>query len=761
VIVQDEFHDEQTIKLDKSELSNNHLRDRNMIKISLVATVVAASLFTAICVGAKSPQSLNVANEEWLSVPSQSLVVEKGSPLDFSSLVPQGRYNCGMLQSGPHWRPEFPDHSETDLLVGQLKLHGYNLIRIQYIDYRLFKNSVITGAIDKVQLDRFYYLLYKLKSVGISWGLDIISRGEKSIGGNSIFEKSSPDDIRVRLHFDPAARQSWIKFVDSVYASKNPYTNQSILEDKNLVFITGANENGIEFSSKPYQKYPTGLDLAYDTWVKNLLKHDVNFRKKNTIIADEISRNGSAPLPVDWKDASSDQDIFRKFISYLEIDTYNWMKIQLKSRGFYGDLLEYHEWNNSLDNRTRSQLPIIDVHAYAGDVSNFAIGSNFVIPDISSNYGLDFALIPFGAQWAGKPMVMTEYGQPYPNEFRYQSGLFYPALASFQGFKFICRTAEQAVEADIPSSDGEKARGIRAYDVGVDPVERVNETMATVLFGRSDVSLAYSKILLPFGQSEMQYHSGFLTSDVRRSALLSRLLIFDPKNVDLIHPNSIVVEIPRNSQKIFDKIKSSTRDFVGVGRGWIDSMLDKLKGIGYFNNNNITDIPHGKYQSDTGELTVDTGSGLIVVNTQRSKAFSSNKPTSNIKVGSFLFSDLSSAGMVGAISLDGKKLEYSNEILFVISGDVRNNGMELSGNLPNATLVNWGKYPMMMKRVSVNVNFFSNYRHDAVLKTLSLRGSVLATKKVDFLGGVAKIKLDIGAVSGMPTNYFLLERVQQ
>jgi len=724
---------------------------RALLTLGLTGTIAIA--LASLLKAEKNPDS-----DEWLPLSPQSLLIDKDSPLNLSSIVPSTRFNCGMLQSGPHWRPEFPDHTATDQLVEQLERHGYNLVRIQYIDYRLFRGSKIAGTINPDQLDRFYYLLSKLKEHHIRWGLDILSRGEKVLGQSSIFEKVSPDDMRVRLHFDPKARRAWLDFVDAVYAAKNPYTGSSILADPNLLFVSGANENTIAFSARPSQPFPTGFDKIFAQWLKSKAGSGETHNHKQAYSSESLTHD-QAVLPKAWDDAGANRDLLLQFVSDLEVQTYQWMQAELGQRGFHGELLQYHETYNGLDNRTRSRLPIIDVHSYAGDVSNFAEGSHFVLPDLATSSGLNYALISFAAQWAGKPMVMSEYGQPYPNELRFQSGVLYPALAGYQGIAFICRTAEQAVENEVPYSSQRRNQGIRAYDVGLDPVERVNETLATFLFGRGDISPARSTVAVPFSPSDMKYHAGFLTSDVRRSVLLSRLLLFDPKSRGLLPQGAVVMPMSDSQSNLIQQTRTAIRDATGYGGGWLSQLTTTLREKEKLRKENRTNVENGLYENDTGEIFVDTQNGTITVDTPKTKAVAANSSLTDWYVGVLRIEHLSGAGLVAAVSLDNRSLDQSSKILLMLSGDVQNTRQKLDGDGTDRILRQWGAFPLLMKRRISKLSLPAGSFTLARLSTLSLNGDVLKQEDIPVISGRLHITLDVGDMPGKPTNYWVLEPI--
>ena len=99
---------------------------------------------------------------EWVPVREVSLEVRAGSPLDFSSLLPNASIDANSrLVAGPDgrlafarapeqpvrmlcaslaWSPAsggFPDHDGAERYARQLAMHGYNIARLHFVDASL------------------------------------------------------------------------------------------------------------------------------------------------------------------------------------------------------------------------------------------------------------------------------------------------------------------------------------------------------------------------------------------------------------------------------------------------------------------------------------------------------------------------------------------------------------------------------------------------------------------------------------------------
>lgn len=717
---------------------------------------------------------------EWLVLPSQSLVIERGGPLDFSRLTPSapaggrgamtigqdgtlqfadgspaGRFHCALLASGPQQSPSFPSHAESDRLAEQLKRHGYTLARIHNLDYLLTRTATTPMAIDAEQHDRFLYLLAALKREGIYWMVDVLTQPAHDLIGRDWSKGGSADDLRVRLHFDPAARTGWSQFLDRTLNVRNPYTGRTTLSDPALAFVVGANENSMAFAARRAKPFPTGLDAAFDRFVRQRFPTPRALGAIGDLDPAERAGNRIA-LPPDWQANGPRAAIFDLFVASLERDTYRWMRGALTRRGFRGPLLGYHEWYAGATNRTRAALPIIDIHAYVGEVASQRPGAQFSLPSITSPAGMGEMLTHFSSRWLDRPMLASEYGSPFPNRYRYESGLIFPALAAFQGWSTLCRMAFLPVETDIPSPGGD-ARPMRGYSVGLDPNERAQETLAALLFLRGDVRPATRTVAASFGEEQFRNRgSAFVPGPVKRAALLARFGLIAPEQVATLPPDGVALALgtPANT-----RIGKAMAILGGADDAAMRRLIERLRANGTLTPDNRTDPAAGIFQSHTGEITVEQPAGTMTVHTPRTEAISSTGPLAATKVGRLEIRHSNGGALIAASSLDGRPLGDSRSILLIVTGDTRNTDQQLDMVGTRYRLVQWGRLPILVRRITADVTLRLAAPGDAILSTLDLRGEPMRRSAVRAdAQGRFTLPLDMGAVAGRPTTFFLLER---
>ncbi|MEP9403996.1 hypothetical protein [Sphingomonas sp. VNH70] len=741
--------------------------------------VLVAFTLPALLIAA-TPDVPGDGGGEWVPVPAQSLAVAAGSALDFSGLAAANpgdgpvvvrngrlvfdrsgapaRFNCAMVNAVER-HSTFPTHDEADRIAVQLRRHGYTLVRQQFIDQRLTRRATRDLEVDPEALDRFFYFQAALKRNGLSLMLDIVSGNGTGIRGQA-WGPSNADDLRVRMHFDPAARALWLRWVDQVFARTNPYTGRSTLADPALAFVSGANENGIAFGRSDAQPFPTGFGAYFDRWVRARLPTPARLAAAIPDLS-AAERSGAAPvaLPRNWRGSDARTGLLLRYVADLEVGTNRWMSERLAERGFRGPNLTNNDWNAAMTGETRSRLPVVDVHAYGGEVSSFTPGSRFQLIDATSDGGLALWTLNAGQRWLDRPMVSTEYSSPYPNPTRYETGLLFPAIAAFQQYGLICRMAFSSVEPAIPAP-GKGVIPLMSYTVGLDPAERAAETLATMLFHRGDVAPARRTVAGVLGGADFDRPgAAFLPAGIKRATLLARFGLVTPERAGSLPSDVLLLSASDGADSYGARLLARVRRIL---RGGVDAQTEQLvaalRANGTLGPSNRTDATRGIFQSDTGELTIDQQQQRITVVTPRTEAASVTGATTGIALGRMRIERIDGGALLGATSLDGAPVATSRRLLLVMAGDVRNQGMQLDGAGQLRQFRSWGSLPMAMRRITAAVTLRTGARRTGRFSVLALDGTPMAGRAVTTDGdGSLRLALDTVAVPGRPTTFFLLE----
>ncbi|CAA9346138.1 MAG: GH148, partial [uncultured Microvirga sp.] len=496
---------------------------------------------------------------EWLTVPDESLVVARGSALDFSGLSAPGpagvagrvivgasgalsfaqapdrraRLNCASIA----WSPAtggFPDHRTADLYAEQLRIHGYNLVRFHYVEATLMTDRKGDFDFDPEALDRFRYFLAALKRQGIYWVFDVLTSPNGARGDVFPHRWVEKHDLKLEVYVDDGARRHWRRLAETLLGAVNPHTGIRPLDDPALALVVLANENGLEFlsllqSRKTGQAYPDKLRPAFNAWLRKTYPNEGALKAAwGGLETGESLGAGTVHFPRDRFDPGPRMRDKQRFFLDLEAETFGWMERELRSLGYRGLVTSYNNWGSTAADLTRGQLSVVARHGYFDEVLGYEPGESITQRsslDDEAGYVRSLA----AARWLGRPFVVTEYGHPFWNRFRREAGLVLPAYAALQGWDFVCRHAEGAIDLSTRQSAPRK-RQLTPYGIGLDPVARAGETLAALLFHRGDVAPARGVAAIPLGGERdlVDQGQGDWPADLTTVGLMTKLGLVAP-----------------------------------------------------------------------------------------------------------------------------------------------------------------------------------------------------------------------------------------
>ena len=306
------------------------------------------------------------AADLWLPVKDTSLIIESGSILDFSGLVPLRKLDDKrvVVSADGHFSVQgkpgpqrflmaalgfgvatgsFPDHAFADLYATQLRMHGYNMARLDFVEATLMHNRKADFDFEPEQLDRFYYLLSALKREGIYFVLNGLSSDNAGFG-NVKDRWRDQHHAKLRVYYDSVMQAHWKKLMASMLGSTNPYTGTSTLADPALAGLIMVNEGGLDFVTR--SGVPDELRPLFADWLNKKYGSTPALTKawNGELWADESLEAKSVrfPKPDAW--TSKRMSDTQQFFFELEKTTADWMTHYLRQLGYKGLLTAYDNW---------------------------------------------------------------------------------------------------------------------------------------------------------------------------------------------------------------------------------------------------------------------------------------------------------------------------------------------------------------------------------------------------------------------------------
>lgn len=692
----------------------------------------------------------------------------------------------------------FPDKSIIDKLVTQYKMHGYNAVRFHFLEYILMYRRQLDFDYDPIQLDRFYYFVSKLKSNGIYLILDGLSApnggyGDNALNGYYWDRYIDQKNLKFNIYFDLTAQQHWKDLVNKMYATVNPYTGLTTFQDPVLAGVILVNENNL-LNTGFAGSNQLVVKAKFSQWLLN--KYGSNSALKKTwgieLSAAENIEIGQINLPSygTSTDAPSKRmaDI-QRFFSETEKITSNWMTAYIAGLGYQGSVTAYHFLSNPNSHLSRGQFKWVDMHNYFAQeyydytrdsAGEFSIAQNSMIgSNATFGSGADFIRQIAITRHLGKAFTVSEYGHVAWNQYRRETSLAMPAYAAFQSFDGICQHSDSIALTYNPSLGRNNL--VLPYSVGTDPISRVTDTLAAILYLRGDVLPARRNIGAKLTSSDVYTKSFFsdaIAPDVTKLALVVGLgldLEGDMKarvdtgvstvkydaQVDVYKPGQLSLFSFSGTQFFNTPPSSISWDAYWVAR------VQNLRDSQLISATNQTDAANGVYHSDTGELLMNAPQKSMRLISARTEALvfnnliSSNSPV-NLSSVSIISADSPALVSVSAMdTVPTTSIANSKRMLIVLATDARNTGMNFANGSNNTSLVNinnkpdFGKLPVLIRAAKVKISI-----KKANQKTLKVYSVDLTGQRRDLIPIILQsnfkieFELDISTLSNGATTYF-------
>ena len=456
----------------------------------------------------KTPASggvLDFSTQPYLHRPAGKFgrVVVRNGHFEFENLpgVPQRFYGVNLCSDA-----NFPDHKTAEEMAERFSRMGYNCVRLHHHD------MMLTGGkgpeIDPDAADRMDYLVAELIKRGIYIESDLfVSRGKLDWKDLGVDEPSKPwrrnYEVKALFTIHPPAFSNWCAFARSWLTHRNPYTGRTYAEEPSWTGMSLVNEGRYVF---PYEQTRelSPFKKAWRNWIASR-------RAANPSCYPDVGASCSFPhvrysdmqngtLPQVCCDFAADMQ--RGFLS--------------RARSFLVDGLGFRaplsNENNAPDNvaisLARSDVfDFVDVHAYgAGQGRAQGAGKACHVPN--RNLFLPAHDRVSAISWrrlVDKPFSLTEtsYGQPNPHRAGGYAKL--GALAAFQDWGSVFHFAYAHGLRNFP--EGKFGGGTR-YDIQQDPIKALADKIPFLLFLRRDLQPARDGVALVLDEAALHPKSG-------------------------------------------------------------------------------------------------------------------------------------------------------------------------------------------------------------------------------------------------------------
>lgn len=320
----------------------------------------------------------------------------------------------------------FPSHEQSKKVAVRLAKTGVNMVRFHQLDaewstpnifqFTKGENKDNTMSFDSVSMDRLDYLLFCLKKEGIYIYMDLLTyRRFKSGDGIEAADQLS-DGAKPYSTFSRKLIELQKKFNHDLWTHKNPYTGLAYKDDPAIVLTEVTNENDLFSRGVTLEPYRTELEKRYREWADG---------KGIKIAKDKIDFvTAGHPVP--------------EFFTHLTKAYYKELIQHMRETGVKIPIAGTNWTRNGPHLSAQAVADFTDSHAYWNTFGLWKMNDKSFQNEVMT--GSINNMLPALAflRISDKPFFVSEWDNPWPNEWRAESSLLMASAGALQGWGGFC-----------------------------------------------------------------------------------------------------------------------------------------------------------------------------------------------------------------------------------------------------------------------------------------------------------------------------------
>lgn len=381
----------------------------------------------------------------------------------------------------------FPSHEHSEKVAKRLAKTGVNIVRFHQLDgewstpniFRFSRgaNPLNTLSFDPESMDRLDYLIYCLKKEGIYVYMDLLTYRRFQSGDGVEAVGWLKDAAKPYSTFSRKLIELQKKFNNDLWNHVNPYTRLAYKDEPAIVLTEVANECDLWSSNVSLEPYRSELEKMYRKWA-----------------ADNKVKVGKEKVEFDKNDIN-----IQKFFIKVTTDYYQEMIAHMRDLGVKIPIAGTNWTINAAHLMAQTAGNFIDSHSYHYNFGLWHDGNKQFMNEPMT--GRKNNMIPGLAYYSvqDKPFFVSEWDNPWPNEWRAESSLLLAAVGVMQGWGgFTVHTYRYSLDEDVDMIakpiTGEALNGVYfrggLFDVFNDPAKFGLFYHAALITRRGDVKPA-------------------------------------------------------------------------------------------------------------------------------------------------------------------------------------------------------------------------------------------------------------------------------
>lgn len=656
-------------------------------------------------------------------------------------------YLRGLFFDAHGYPAELPVKEAADEFVRQLRMQGFNMIRFHYLDSTMLEKSDTDFKLNPDTLDRFDYLIARMKEAGIYANIDVMA---SRIGWSHGYSwEAKPGDKRsftLDIHFQPEVRENWKTGFRNLLTHVNPYTGTRLLDDPVLAIAVAYNEQEFGWLKDNFgqaaeawraflkQRYGT-IDALKTAWGKPAAGY-ADFEQVPAFTVAQIAEN--SPRGAD----------LARFIAERENELVEWYQKTARELGFKGYLASYNMAQSLHNIVSRRNNDFIALNSYHAHPFNNAIDPAGAI-ERKAGYVRAFSAV----RQYGKPLMATELGHAFWNPYRYEEGLVAGAYAALQGLDGLTPFAESVTARS-------SLKPVTSFSLRNDAILKSQEFLTAFLFRRGDVKTADSKVRVRIDPEAIftgNFYSDALNSDQAMLSLVTGFTTEVGEN-GAASEREFIIPAAGGSALLIRSIGVAGYTQAQESKAGIfqfSDTLGRLKKAGLVPAGNRTDHAKGIFESSTGEIYLDSPKHFMSVNTPRFQGICGEAGTT-AKLKDFEVKKLGVRAGLSLVSLENNKpLADSSRMVLVFATNLLNSGMVFEDDTFRTRLKN-GELPLLLETGGFRAALNNRNADKLRLYALGINGKRLAELPLVKSPGRVEFEVDTAKIPNGPALYFEL-----
>lgn len=656
-----------------------------------------------------------------------------------------------------HWtaRPQFDTKEKTREYVRQLRMAGYNMIRIHFLDELLLMKAEKDLDFNSKILDNFCYLLAECGKNGIYINIDAMtcrlgySKGKRWGWSGS---PKTPGNFKFAIYYSERVRRNWKDGVRKLFTYVNPYTGKRMIDDPTIAMVVGYNEQ--EFALSPGFR---------DTYAPLLPQWKAFLKQKYgtpQALANAWKGAYDAPASFDQLAIFGKDDVFRtdaygtdinRFLEKLENDIFHFYKNSLREIGYKGPVSAMNmgkTFRNAISRRDYDFISMNSYHAHPnGYASNKNGGSGSIEQGSSIGNAANIIRGFISMRRYLAPYVITEHLHVFWNRYRYEQAFVTGAYSAYQDIDGLTGFGSGLTVNDYSP--------MIPFLINNDPIAKSQELLTALLFRRRDVSPGKSLIRLTLSSDEILKGASYdaLSTAQGKLILTSRFAYTCDTKLPL-KKNETILGRSGSSGLVLDAWYTNIADTKDTSFD-LDSYLNSLRSKGALPENNRSSDAKGIFETDTGELRMDIPRNYMQIDTPRLQGVCAEAGT-KAKLRDFEVRNMTTRGNVALISIDGTRpIRDAKRLLLVLATNALNSNM-LFEDKEMRFMLKGGKMPILLQTGRFEVAFRNGSAVKMKAYALRMNGERLAELLLKRNGSELVLSVDTAALPAGPAIYYEL-----